>query len=268
MNRTLLACVFPWVLFARVLAADALPSVANSWLSLDLRYRGGIPTGHTIVVHLRSDGTYHELSRLFWNGVSEVPQALLSGTYTYAVSMSQPDQASLVFSGDVFGRTLTFTTSQAGTIDSDSQFTFFTAVPEAGAVNVSNRCWVSAGRTAITGFVIGGSQRRWVLLRAVGPSLLEHGVPVVVANPTLTLFPPGQPARTFGSWTAVPSQVPGFEVVFSGAGAFSLVPGSADAATFVLLAPGNYTVHAGGATSDAEVLTEAYILDYAAPMGP
>ncbi|MBE2215808.1 MAG: hypothetical protein IAE82_18180 [Opitutaceae bacterium] len=237
-------------------------------MNLELTNRGGSPTAHSIVVSLRSDGTYQELRRIFWNTISSGPQTLLSGTYTYAVSMSQPDQASLRFSEDLMPRTLIFTTSYSGTIDTDSRFTFFAAQPESGAVNVSNRCWISAGRTAITGFVIGGNQRRWVLLRAVGPSLLEHGVPVVVAAPTLTLFPPGQASQTFGSWTAAPSQVPGFEEVFASAGAFSLVPDSADCATFVLLSPGNYTVHAGGATSDAEVLTEAYILDYAAPMGP
>jgi hypothetical protein len=54
--------------------------------------------------------------------------------------------------------------------------------------NLSTRMLVQTGdNVGIGGFIIGGSVRKHVLLRAMGPSLAKRGVPNVIADPALEL---------------------------------------------------------------------------------
>ena len=55
-------------------------------------------------------------------------------------------------------------------------------------VNISTRATLSAGQTLTSGFVVGGTVRRRVLVRAIGPSLTSFGVTNPLPTPTLTVF--------------------------------------------------------------------------------
>jgi hypothetical protein len=54
--------------------------------------------------------------------------------------------------------------------------------------NISSRAFVQTGDDVmIGGFIVQGSEPKRVILRAIGPSLTQYGVPNVLANPTLEL---------------------------------------------------------------------------------
>jgi phospholipase/lecithinase/hemolysin len=61
--------------------------------------------------------------------------------------------------------------------------------PPGKAVNLATRVFVDTGeRVAIAGFIVTGNVPKKVLIRGIGPSLVENGVPTPLANPILTLF--------------------------------------------------------------------------------
>jgi hypothetical protein len=54
--------------------------------------------------------------------------------------------------------------------------------------NISTRCFVQTGANVmIGGFIVRGTQAKKVIIRAMGPSLTQFGVPNALANPTLEL---------------------------------------------------------------------------------
>jgi hypothetical protein len=54
--------------------------------------------------------------------------------------------------------------------------------------NISTRAFVQTGENAmIGGFIVQGTEPKRVIIRAIGPELTQHGVPNVLANPTLEL---------------------------------------------------------------------------------
>ena len=56
-------------------------------------------------------------------------------------------------------------------------------------VNISNRGFIGTGsEVQIPGFVIGGNRGRVVLVRAVGPTLGDFGVPDTIEDPLLKLY--------------------------------------------------------------------------------
>ena len=64
--------------------------------------------------------------------------------------------------------------------------------PAAQAVNLSTRMRVETGENVgIGGFIITGTAPKHVLLRAIGPSLTQFGVPNALADPVLELHGPG-----------------------------------------------------------------------------
>ena len=67
-----------------------------------------------------------------------------------------------------------------------------TPTPAAQTVNLSTRMRVQTGdNVGIGGFIITGSAPKHVLLRAIGPSLTQSGVPNALADPVLELHGPG-----------------------------------------------------------------------------
>ena len=65
-----------------------------------------------------------------------------------------------------------------------------TATP-AQALNLSTRMFVQTGDNAgIGGFIIAGSAPKHVLVRVIGPSLIQFGIPNALADPTLELHGP------------------------------------------------------------------------------
>jgi hypothetical protein len=64
--------------------------------------------------------------------------------------------------------------------------------PGSQAINLSTRMRVQTGdNVGIGGFIITGSAPKHVVLRALGPSLTQFGVPDVLADPVLELHGPG-----------------------------------------------------------------------------
>jgi Phosphoesterase family len=67
-----------------------------------------------------------------------------------------------------------------------------TGTPAAQALNLSTRMLVQAGdNVGIGGFIITGTTPKHVLLRGIGPSLTQFGVPDALADPVLELHGPG-----------------------------------------------------------------------------
>ena len=122
--------------------------------------------------------------------------------------------------------------------------------------NLSARFHVGTGdNILIAGFVIGGTGSRQVLVRAVGPALLEQGVTGILRDPQFFIFDAdGSPIAFNDDWNSA------LAPVFDQVGAFPLAPGSKDAALVLTLPAGQpHTVQVsgvGGATGEA--LVEIY----------
>ena len=166
---------------------------------------------------------------------------------------------------------LTFTSATGGTFvatygNNSTQSGNFTLVPIAFTsplVNVSTRTTLAADGSAITGFVIGGSGPRRVLIRAVGPGLSQFGVTSTLADPQIMLWKGSTMVASndnFSSGSNVDTTLP---TEFTRVGAFGLTNGSADAALIATLDPGPYTAQIRGAnaTQSGEVLLEVYFLN-------
>jgi len=135
-----------------------------------------------------------------------------------------------------------------------------TPVPPSQAINLSTRMFVQAGDNAgIGGFIISGSAPKHVLIRAIGPSLTQFGVPNALADPVLELHGPGRFATVNNdNWQDDPVQA-----------ALILATGLAptnnlEAAIDATLNPGAYTAVARGKNNIAGVgLIEVFDLSQA-----
>ena len=124
-------------------------------------------------------------------------------------------------------------------------------------LNLAVRGTAGTGANAlIAGFVIGGTEPKSVLVRAVGPGLAAFGVTGVLANPALTLTnSAGATVAANDDWGNAVSVVQ----AAAQTGAFALAAGSADAAAIAVLAPGAYTLQVSGAAGATGVaLAEVY----------
>ena len=133
--------------------------------------------------------------------------------------------------------------------------------PPAQAINLSTRMRVQTGdNVGIGGFIITGSAPKRVLLRAIGPSLAQFGVPNVLADPMLELHGPGTFVPvTNNNWGEDPAQEAQIQ-------ATGLAPTSNfESAIDATLAPGAYTaIVRGTGNSSGVALVEVYNLDQAA----
>jgi uncharacterized repeat protein (TIGR01451 family) len=133
--------------------------------------------------------------------------------------------------------------------------------PAAQAVNLSTRLRVQTGaNVGIGGFIISGGVPKHVLIRAIGPSLAQFGVPNVLADPVLELNGPGSFATiTNNNWRDDPAQ----EALILATG----IPPTNDleSAIDVTLAPGAYTaIVSGNGNTSGVALIEVYDLNQAA----
>lgn len=118
-------------------------------------------------------------------------------------------------------------------------------------VNLSNRGYVGTGNELmIPGFVVSEPGPKTFLMRAIGPTLIEHGVSGVLADPQLHVYRRDstgaeQLILANDNWGENGDAA---EIAAAAAQvyAFPLPAGSADAAFVVTLAPGTYTLHASG----------------------
>jgi len=121
-------------------------------------------------------------------------------------------------------------------------------------VNLSCRLPLStAAPTLITGFVVGGSESRKVLVRAAGPALSAFGVAGALAQPRLSIYrSDGTLVTRVTGW----SDTADVRGAVAATGAFAFAPGSADAAVLLTLPAGGYTAHVDG--GNGETLVEVY----------
>lgn len=108
-------------------------------------------------------------------------------------------------------------------------------------VNISTRGFVLTGENVmIGGLIVTGSDSAHLVLRGIGPSLHDFGVPTVLGDPLLELHDGnGALIRTNNNWRETQ------ETVLRNIG---LAPGNdLEAAMLVVVAPGNYTAVLKGA---------------------
>ena len=115
-------------------------------------------------------------------------------------------------------------------------------LPLSRLVNISSRLRVSANDSngaSIAGFVIVGTASKTVLIRGVGPTLVNYGVGSPLTNPQLKLYNnDGVVLATNAGW----NDKPDIAAAATAVGAFPYPAGSKDAALYWTLSPGAYTV--------------------------
>jgi hypothetical protein len=124
--------------------------------------------------------------------------------------------------------------------------------------NISTRLKVLTGNSVlIGGFIIGGSDSKQVLLRALGPTLAQFGVTGVLADPTLELRDgSGALITANDNWRDTQQAA----IVATG----KAPPNDLESAILRTLNPGNYTAIVRGKNNTTGVaLVEAYDIDQA-----
>lgn len=136
-------------------------------------------------------------------------------------------------------------TNAFGTTTSSAATIALATGATARLVNMSVRAPLAEGAVLIPGFVLGGTETRQLLLRAVGPGLVPFNVAGVLADPTMTLYAEQTALFTNNDWGAAPNAA---QVASVGAAlnAFPLDDGSRDAAVLIDLMPGLFTTHVTG----------------------
>jgi hypothetical protein len=130
-----------------------------------------------------------------------------------------------------------------------------TPAPPAQAVNLSTRMRVQTGNdVGIGGLIIAGTAPKHVLLRAIGPSLAQSGVPDALADPVLELHGPGAfVTLTNDNWRDDPAQ----EAAIKATGISPT--NDLESAIDATLAPGAYTAIVRGKNNTSGVaLVEVY----------
>jgi hypothetical protein len=129
--------------------------------------------------------------------------------------------------------------------------------------NISTRAFVSTGSDiVIAGFILGGSgSDDSIIVRGIGPSLTQFGVPDALANPTLELRnSSGTLIRSNDNWMDDPTGT--CAAIMVGAGLAPTDP--LESAICATLPPGQYTALLAGQNNGTGVgLIEVY--DHAVP---
>ena len=187
------------------------------------------------------------------------PTLTVGGSATLASNGSFQLQASNV---TLQGAVDASTTTVAGTIVIPNQNPIGFAGLETSTartdrlVGLSSRGRVGSGeKILISGLVIGGSQPKQVLIRAIGPSLVPLGVTGVLADPQIRVFKGSTIVAENNDWgsNANPADI---AAVAQRVGAFAVTTGSKDAILVTTLQPGAYTVHVSG--GEGVALAEIY----------
>ncbi|MBI5382156.1 MAG: PD40 domain-containing protein [Opitutae bacterium] len=207
----------------------------------------------SIMVYL-TDGSYREA------GSGSISK---SGDFTVVTAQNtriagKIDTATGFLTGTVTGGT---TGSLVGALASGAPFS------DGSLRNLSTRGQVGAGeKVLIAGFVIGGTARKQILLRAIGPTLANVGVSGSLANPLLQLYREGALIASNDDWNGTATLTD----AQNQAGAFAIPSNSKDAVLLVSnLAPGPYTAQVSGVSGATGVaLVELYDMDSLNPFSP
>jgi hypothetical protein len=128
-------------------------------------------------------------------------------------------------------------------------------------INIASRAFAGSGDSILTaGFVIDGAVPKRVLVRGIGPALTAFGVTGALADPQLRLVSQatGATVATNDNWRDT-ADAAAITSAAGSVGAFALNAGSKDAALFLNLAPGAYTVQLSGpGNATGTALIEVY----------
>ncbi len=139
------------------------------------------------------------------------------------------------------------------------------SAPAAGQklFNISTRALAGTGTSALAaGFVINGSVPKRVLVRAVGPGLVQFGFPGALLQTQLQVFNGSNQVVAQNSGWGTSADATLIATVATQVGAFPLVSGSGDSAVILNLAPGSYTAQVNpiGVPTSGVAIIEVYEL--------
>jgi cyclophilin family peptidyl-prolyl cis-trans isomerase len=140
-------------------------------------------------------------------------------------------------------------------------------------INLSTRGNVRAGESLTPGFVMRGVGQKTLVIRAVGPGLVQFGVPGVLLDPKMEIIPLGGSTvvQSNDDWGVPVTNIPILTAASAGVGAFALPAGSRDAAllaNFSVSGTGGYTVGMTATSSTASGAALAEIYDADPPTSP
>jgi len=187
-----------------------------------------------------------------WGGSDSLSSLFQSvGAFAYTSINSLDAALQMTIDG---GRTLQVSGPAAGTVLVEAYDVG--SIDSQRFTNLSIRSKAGTGSNIlIVGFTLNGSGTRDLLIRAIGPRLVDFGVTGILADPKLELYSGNTKIDQNDNWSSSLSSA------FSSAGAFSLIPGSKDAAITVSLPAGGYTVQVSGADGGVgEAIVEIYEL--------
>jgi hypothetical protein len=153
-----------------------------------------------------------------------------------------------------------YTPTGPGIPERGSQLLVLNVGPEQRFLNLSTRALAGTGdQTLIAGFVVGGTETKKVLVRAVGPSLAKFGMTGFIKEPLIKIFDSaGRPYVEHYDF-APGGRAAAIEEATRKTGAFPFIPGSKDAVDLVPFRAGAYTVQVGsGDGSTGTALLELY----------
>lgn len=198
-----------------------------------------------------------------WVTDSAIP-ALLTQVGAFAFASSTSKDAAMSANLPVGGYTAHVTSSGASGV---ALAEFYDASPVYTAdtprlTNISARSQVgTGGDVLIVGFVIAGSTPRKVLIRGIGPGLIQFGVDGILADPKMTLKTlPGEFVQENDNWGSA-TNLAELQSAMSAVNAFPLGSNSKDAVIVATLQPGGYTAVISGVDNTIGVaLAEVYEL--------
>lgn len=129
-------------------------------------------------------------------------------------------------------------------------------------VNASTRAWVGNGDAVlISGLVLEGTGAQRLLLRAVGPTLMEFGIADALNDPQVALISNGVTLIANDNW-ADASNATAIEATARAVGAFPLLSSSRDACLLVDITAGPYTLVVSGVNgTTGTALVEVYLVN-------
>ena len=242
-----------------------------SWLATLLLAISGTAMAATVQIQVGgdaptfdpSDVTIRPGDTVEWRWGGDFPHNVMSGSNGVSNGMFNSGTHRSPF-------TFSFTFQNAGTFDYFCSIHYsmgmtgvvrVVASPAATALgNISTRAFVQTGdNVMIGGLIITGSGQKKVILRAIGPSLVNHGITTPLQNPTLELHNhTGAVIASNNDWMTAPNRQ---EIIDSG-----LAPtNNLESAILTSLNPGAYTAIVRGVNNGTGVaLVETYDLDLTA----
>ncbi len=197
-----------------------------------------------------------------WGGnATIVTTAAAVGAFPIVDTNSKDAAAVLALSGGPYTTLAAGKNNTTGAVlteiyDSTPVTSFTATTPR--LINVSARAQVNTGDDVLfTGFVVGGSTSKTLLVRATGPALAAYGVGGALADPKLELFILNGPKLYENdNWGGSAILVD----AASSVGAFDIPDRSSkDAVLLVTLPPGNYTAKITGVNNGTGIaLVEVY----------